>query len=171
MQPTRSRLGQVIAIRRATAVDSAFLYEMLAVAVDWRRETPRPATDVVAEPGIAKYVVGWPRDGDVGFIAEEGSVAVGAAWWRTFGTLDAGYGFVDEFTPEVSIGVVHRARRRGVGRELLQALIQEAKRAGVPALSLSVEADNPAASLYRRLGFAEVSNTGGATTMALRLMG
>lgn len=160
------RLSRVIVIRGATAEDAMFLHEMLAVAADWRREIPRPATEVLAEPGFARYVTGWPRDGDVGFVAEEGNITVGAAWWRTFSQNDHGYGFIDEFIPEVSIGVVHRARRRGVGTELLQTLIEEAKRSARPALSLSVEADNPAASLYRRLGFVEVSNTGGSITMA-----
>jgi L-amino acid N-acyltransferase YncA len=103
-------------------------------------------------------------------IAEEGTIPVGAAWWRTFTRRDPGYGFVDEFTPELSIGVLYRARRRGVGAGLLRALIDAAQRCALPALSLSVAPDNPAASLYRRLGFEELSTAGGSITMALRLI-
>jgi ribosomal protein S18 acetylase RimI-like enzyme len=159
----------VIGIRRASAEDATFLSEVLAVAADWRREVPRPTIEVLAEPALARYVTDWPRDGDVGFIADDGTIPVGAAWWRTFTSLDPGYGFIDEFTPEVSIGVLYRARRRGVGTRLLHALIDEAQRSALPALSLSVEPDNPAASLYRHFGFDEVSRTGGSLTMALRL--
>jgi ribosomal protein S18 acetylase RimI-like enzyme len=155
----------VIVIRRATAQDASFLHEMLAVAADWRRRAPRPTTEVLAEPALARYVTDWPREGDVGFVAEE-AVTVGAAWWRTFDTLDPGYGFVDEFTPELSIGVLSSARRRGIGTELLHALIDEAGRSALPALSLSVEPDNPATSLYRRLGFHELRRAGGSITMA-----
>ncbi len=142
---------------------------MLAIAADWRENAPRPATEVMADPHVAKYIAAWPRAGDVGFVAEEGGVELGAAWYRKFARHDAGYGFVDEQTPELSIGVVDRARGRGVGGALLRALIDEAQRSGVPALSLSVEPDNPAASLYRRLGFEGHSTSGGATTMILRL--
>ena len=108
--------------------------------------------EVLAEPAFARYVADWPRDGDVGLIAEEGTIPVGAVWWRMFTQRDPGYGFVDEYTPELSIGVLYRGRRRGVGTRLLHALIAEAQRSALPALSLSVEPDNPAASLYRRLG-------------------
>ena len=159
----------MIGIRRATAEDTSFLSEVLAVAADWRREAPRLMTVVLAEPALARYVTDWPREGDVGFIAEDATIAVGAAWWRMFTSRDPGYGFIDEFTPELSIGVLYRARRRGIGTRLLHALIDEAQRSALPALSLSVEPDNPAASWYRRLGFEEVSRAGGSVTMALRL--
>ena len=49
------------------------------------------------------------------------------------------------------------------------ALIECARERAVPALSLSVEPDNPAARLYRRLGFVEVGGVGGAVTMVLTL--
>lgn len=35
-----------------------------------------------ADPRLAKYDAEWPRGGDVGFVAEDDSVAVGAAWSR-----------------------------------------------------------------------------------------
>ena len=105
------RIKAVIVIRRAVAGDAPFLHEMLAVAADWRRGTRRPTTEVFADPALAHYVTDWPRNGDVGFIAYEGSNPVGAAWRRTFSTLDPGYGFIDEFTPELSIAVLSSARR------------------------------------------------------------
>ena len=104
---TRGQNQAVIDIRRATAEDASFLHEMLAVAADWRREAPRPTMEVLAEPAFARYVADWPRDGDLGLIAEEGTIPVGAVWWRTFTQRDPGYGFVDEYTPELSIGVLY----------------------------------------------------------------
>jgi ribosomal protein S18 acetylase RimI-like enzyme len=160
----------VITIRRATGEDAEFLQHMLAIAADWRDNVARPATEVMADPHVARYIADWPRAGDVGFVAEDRGATLGAAWYRTFARQDAGYGFVDEQTPELSIGVVRHARGRGVGGALLRALIDEAQRSGVPALSLSVEVDNPAASLYRRVGFEEVSASGGASTMVLLLV-
>jgi GNAT superfamily N-acetyltransferase len=145
---------------------------MLALAVDWRPGTPvRPVADVLAEPSLAHYVTGWGSDRDAGVVAEAAGVPVGAAWWRYLGRDDPGYGFVDEAVPELSIGVTPEARGRGVGTLLLAALVDEARRRSVPGLSLSVEDENPAARLYRRLGFVPVDRVDGSTTMHLRLDG
>ena len=155
-------------VRRATPADVTFLQEMLAIAADWRPESSvRSVAEVMRDPALAHYVAGWPADGDVGFVAEE-EQPVGAAWWRFSSADDPGYGFVDGATPEVSIGIRAQARGQGVGTSLLVALTEEAWRRGVPALSLSVEPDNPAIELYARLGFVVVGRVEGAVTMVLK---
>jgi ribosomal protein S18 acetylase RimI-like enzyme len=160
----------VIVIRRATADDALVLRQMLAIAADWRPGSRlRSNVEVMAVPDLARYVADWPRHGDIGFVAQAGSTNVGAGWWRRFSEHDRGFGFVDEETPELSIGVVRDARGRGVGTLLLGALIDEAQRRRLPALSLSVEPDNPAVSLYERLGFVVASRMSGSLTMVLSL--
>lgn len=158
-------------VRPATVGDRPFLAEMLALAADWRHGTrPRPVDEIMATPLLAHYVEGWPADGEAGFVAV-GTGPVGAAWWRWFSRADRGFGFVDEQTPELSVAVVSSARGRGHGTRLLGALVAEARRRGVATLSLSVEADNPAVRLYRRLGFVAVGGPGGVLTMLARLEG
>jgi RimJ/RimL family protein N-acetyltransferase len=158
-------------IRPAGADDAAFLEQMLAAAADWRPGvTPRPVAEVLAEPSLAHYVLGWPRPGDVGVIAEDDAgEPLGAAWCRAFPPEDSGFGFVAAEVPEVSIGVVAAARGQGIGRRLLQALADEARRRGVGKLSLSVEVDNHARWLYADLGFVVVAEADGAVTMLLDL--
>jgi ribosomal protein S18 acetylase RimI-like enzyme len=52
------------------------------------------------------------------------------------------------------VGVVPSARRHGYASELVRLALLEAKAAGVPYVSLAVDARNePARELYRRLGF------------------
>ena len=156
-------------VREATAEDAGFLYEVVAIAVDWRPGAiVRSAAAVMSDPALAHYVGGWPRPGDVGFVAVE-ERKIGAAWWRTFPANDPGYGFVDPSTPEVSVGVLAGSRGDGVGTLLLETLIAEGRRRDVPALSLSVEVENPALRLYERLGFVAVHRAGGALTMVLDL--
>ncbi len=158
-------VGPVV-IRPATADDAPFLAEMLAAAALWRPDAPpRPTDEVLADPAIAHYVSGWPRPGDVGVIAEEGSDAVGAAWCRFLPADDRGYGFVAADVPELSIGVVAGARGRGIGRRLLLDLVSELGRRGIARVSLSVEIDNPAMGLYSDVGFVEVARAEGAATM------
>ena len=53
----------------------------------------------------------------------------------------------------VDISLLPQYRRRGIGQKLLQALMEEGERAGLP-VRLSVMAGNPAGQLYQRLGFA-----------------
>jgi ribosomal protein S18 acetylase RimI-like enzyme len=157
-------------IRPATAADAWFLQEMLTIAVDWRgTPSTRSVRAIMSDPALSRYIAGWPRPGDVGFVADERGVQLGAAWLRLFTEAEPGYGFVDESTPELSIAVVAHARGRGLGSSLLRALIVESRLRAVPAISLSVERDNPALALYERLGFQILHRGDGAITMALSL--
>lgn len=47
-------------------------------------------------------------------------------------------------------------RRKGIGRRLVEAYIEQARQAGFETLSLHVRADNPARLLYERAGFGHV---------------
>ena len=157
-------------MRRGGAADLAFLHAMLLEAANWHRERLRVTlAQALADPYLARYVRDWGRPGDTAVIAEEGGVRVGAAWYRFFDPAEPGYGFVDAATPELSIGVVAARRGAGIGRRLLATLLDEARRAGVHALSLSVEPDNHrAVALYQRFGFAKLDEQAGAWTMRWR---
>lgn len=158
--------GAEAVLRPAVAADGPFLLRMVAVAVNWDpARAPLALAEVAADPVLAHYAAGWPREGDRGFVAEVGGAAVGAAWLRHFPADDPGFGFLDATVPEVSIGVREGFRGRGLGGRLLDALTAEARAAGVAALSLSVEIANPAARLYRRKGYREVARDQGAITM------
>jgi GNAT superfamily N-acetyltransferase len=159
----------VFVLRRPTPADTAFLRDMLAVAADWRPDAPqRSVAKIMRDPALAHYLTGWQSDRDAGFIAED-ERPLGAAWWRFFTANHPGYGFINEATPEVSIGVCEEARGQGLGTLLLETLVAEARLLRLPALSLSVEPDNPASRLYERLGFVAVDRLGGAVTMVLSL--
>ncbi len=102
----------------------------------------------------------------MGMVAEDGQ-PVSAAWLRLLPEQDPGYGFVDEQTPELSIGVVPAHRGRGIGSLLLEAPIEAARKQRYQALSLSVEPDNPAQRLYERHGFQMIGTVDGSLTMLL----
>jgi ribosomal protein S18 acetylase RimI-like enzyme len=154
-------------IRAATAEDVPFLRAMLLEAAYWRPGTPRPGIDeALARPEIACYVEGWGRAGDAGVVAVEDGHPVGAAWYRLFTAGRPGYGFIDEQTPELSLGVLEGARRRGVGTALVTALLGHARDAGFSSISVSVEPDNPAVGLYERAGFVRVGESGAWTMVA-----
>jgi len=169
-----------LTLRPAGPADAPFLAEMLAEAMAWRPGAPRPLASDVRR---SRYVVGWPRGGDRGLVAEvrrpdvAGDVhnpvrageQLGAAWYRLMTADDPGYGFIDSEIPEITIGVVPSRRRRGVGRRLLTALLDAARAEGHDALSLSVEEDNFALRLYESVGFRPVEKVGNAWTMMVPL--
>jgi ribosomal protein S18 acetylase RimI-like enzyme len=142
-------------IRQAGIEDELFLSEMLYEAASWRPGRRRSsANEVLSLPEIAVYISGWGRPGDEGLIAEaETGEPVGAAWYRRFSEEAHGFGFVNAETPELTIAVRQDLRGRGIGSALLAELIARARKGRVPALSLSVEADNPALRLYERAAF------------------
>jgi GNAT superfamily N-acetyltransferase len=130
------------------------LWDFLAIAA---YEPDAEAAKAV--PFVAAHLAGWQRREDFGFIAERDGLAIGAAWARQFAPDEQPAFFVDERTPEITIGVKPHLRGRGVGGILLHALFAEAARRGV-GLCLNVRHDNPARRLYERVGFRLVPGSG-----------
>lgn len=150
-------------IRKGSQADVQFMRAMLGHAYHWH------VAGMDTEIPLSRYVDGWGRAGDVAVIAAEGPNPVGAAWCRRFTAAAPGYGFVDEQTPELTIAVVPSKRQHGVGQELLDALLDRARDAGIEALSLSVQQGSAAVGFYERNGFEPVGEHGGALTMLRRL--
>ena len=151
--------------RKGSAGDVPFMRSMLAHAYAWRVN----AFD--AEIPLTRYVENWGRPGDLALIAHETGNRVGAAWLRRFPAAEAGYGFLDEQTPELSIAVVPSRRRHGVGQELLDALLEKARAEGHQAVSLSVEQNSAAVSFYERNGFERAGESQGGLVMKRTLAG
>lgn len=159
-----------VMVRQAVPADVPFLLRVLAIAADWQPGVePRAVVDVLAAPELAHYVPDLEAHDRGLVIEDEKRGDAGAAWWRFFDAGDSGYGFVAAAVPEVTIGVLADSRGRGLGSRLLRELIVLAQIEGLPGLSLSVEPRNPAARLYRRLGFVQVGTNGGSATMLLSL--
>jgi GNAT superfamily N-acetyltransferase len=151
--------------RPANTGDFPFLATMLGEAAVWRPDKPTPTGEqVMADSRYAMYLVGWPSESDFGLVAEHDG-PVGAAWYRTYTEAIHGYGFVAEDIPELSIAVIATRRREGIGRRLLVELIDASVARGHSALSLSVNANNPARQLYQEVGFQDVELQGSTWTM------
>jgi GNAT superfamily N-acetyltransferase len=141
----------VPSIRPALARDLDVVREMLFYAARWRPGQENDSREsVLSDDHVARYVEGWGRPGDTGFVADERGQPVGAAWLRLFARERPGYGFIDTTIPELSIAVVPARRGSGIGLALLTATLDAARQAGHPAVSLSVEVD-PAPLRARRV--------------------
>ena len=149
-------------IRHAGTQDIPFMRDMLrhAYYARWGTEADVP---------LERYVAGWGRPGDTALVAIDEFQPVGVAWYRLFPEEEPGYGFVDEDTPELTIAIVPSRRGKGLGEQLLAALLDEARAQGRTEISLSVEPDNPAIRLYEQHGFARVGERAGALVMRATL--
>lgn len=155
--------------------DEHFLWEMLYEAVHWGPEEsgPKPPPEeLLAEPGLRRYVEGWGRAGDFAVVARDSGDGrrIGAAWYRLFSADHPGFGFVDAATPDIAIAIAPDRRGTGVGGALLVALMEAARLGGFHAISLSVQKSNPAAiKLYEKNGFVRFRDDGGAWVMRAEL--
>ena len=150
-------------IRGGGAQDVRFMRDMLRHAY--------ANASLVDDLPVSRYVDRWGRRGDTAVVGLEGSTPVGAAWFRFYSAREPGFGFLDEETPELTIAVVPSRRHHGYGSQLLSALLEKARAAAYPAISLSVEDGNPAIGLYEKFGFRERGRDGGTITMRADLTG
>ncbi|MDQ3933340.1 MAG: GNAT family N-acetyltransferase [Actinomycetota bacterium] len=143
-----------IALRSAAEADRDLLYEVYA-STRWEELTP----------------VEWDEATKLQFLRQQFDAqdAYYKANYRDtsydvilVGGEPAGRLYVARWAEElriVDIALLPRFRGRGVGTTLLRGLMDEADAAGKP-LSIHVEVNNPARSLYDRLGFEEAEDRG-----------
>jgi len=151
----------------------------------WRmlHEAARMAEDGVTSPDatkhnieLVKYAKNWGIPGDLGFAAFEVTSLkpVGAVWIRLLTGKDKGYGYLDDSTPELAMGVVPEHRKKGVGTKLLGLLIESARQS-YRSICLNVRDDSPAVKFYERYGFKMVpgsamTNRVGGRSINMRLL-
>ena len=139
-------------IRPLTTEDETLLWEMLYQGIH-SAGTEQPASpDIVRQPEFARYVAGWGRTGDSGFIAHDRPEGkpLGAAWFRLPETEP-------NTVPELAFAVRPEYRRHGIGAALLTYLVKADPQ--YSTVSIPVSPDNPAVRLYERFGFRVVEHT------------
>jgi ribosomal protein S18 acetylase RimI-like enzyme len=133
-----------------------FLYDAIFVPVG----EEAPPRSVLLEPSILNYYQDFGREGDYCVVAEQEGTLRGAVWGRVLSGPVKGYGFVDEHTPELAISVQQEFRGKGIGTALLCAMLDFLRSKGCRQASLSVQKENPAVDLYKRIGFAIIEERG-----------
>ncbi|EPJ46506.1 MAG: hypothetical protein OFPI_33720 [Osedax symbiont Rs2] len=156
-------------LRKSQPSDMPFLRDMLYQGVYWRaiaNDTPPAFEQALADPQVAKALAGWGEcAGDQGVVAVHNSIPIGAAWYRFWTDEDNIRGYIEEDTPALIIAVHSDYRDRGVGKQLLEWLVEHAASQGIGKISLMVAKDNQAINLYRKCGFTEHADTGASVLM------
>ena len=134
-------------IRPLTKADEHVLWEMLYQALQTSQEAT--SREIVRRPEYARYVEGWGRPGDTGFVANDAKQrdeVLGAVWLRSPVEIKKG----EEPMPELAFAVKPNLRKHGIGAALLTQLVK-----AYPHNTVSIRAapNNPAVRLYERFGF------------------
>jgi GNAT superfamily N-acetyltransferase len=158
-----------IRIRAAQPDDIELLKKALYISVVWDEDQPSTFEQVVGHPELAQYWENWGRPGDLGVVAERDGEYLGAAFGRLFTEDRPSYGFVDEQTPEVGIGIIEAERGKGLGRRMMLQLEGLYREFGSNRLSLSVNFTNPARHLSESLGYTEVGQDENSAQMVKAL--
>lgn len=137
-------------IRAATAADCA------AIAAIWNpiiRDTAITFTNLEkTEAGLAQILAEKTAAGFPFLVAAEGDVL----GFATYGTFRNGPGYAR--TAEHTILLGPQARGRGVGRALMTALEDHARRRAIHSLWAGVSGENPAGrAFHSAIGYAEVA--------------
>jgi ribosomal protein S18 acetylase RimI-like enzyme len=144
-----------VEFRELNKDDEELVWNIVYVTADMEKcgETLEQAKQ---NPDRRRYICDWGKPFDYGIIAQTSgadSIFVGAAWMRLLKIENKGAGYIDDSTPELSIGVHEEFRKQGIGKALICKLI-DGVRGKVPGICLSVRDYNgPAISLYESLGF------------------
>jgi GNAT superfamily N-acetyltransferase len=147
--------------------DEHLLWDFLALAAH-----EDSVAAVKENPQLANYVAGTT---DIfGFLAlDDQEKPVGAAWVKSWTYQDYGYAFIDPAIPELAISVLAEYRGQGIGRLLLETLLEGAK---FPGIVLTCRDYNEKAlKLYRNCGFYEIkgmsasNRVGGMSLTMLKL--
>jgi GNAT superfamily N-acetyltransferase len=163
-------------IRPAGVEDEPVLWQMIFEAAHMADEGHTSIEAAKARPDLARYVAGWPLPGDLGVVAVDTVriIPVGAAWVRLLTGDNRGYGWVDDATPELAMGILPGYRGQRIGTVLLTRLLEVA-RSTYRGVSLSVRADNkPAVRLYEQCHFrqvpgSEVTNWAGGVSYNMKV--
>jgi GNAT superfamily N-acetyltransferase len=145
-------------MRPLGAEDEPILWEMLYQGLSSLGKKERPSRDLVRRPEFSRYVEGWGRAGDTGFVAHDkkhGSL-LGAVWLRR--PIDKSHA-----PPELAFSVKPEHRRHGIGAALLTQLVRANPEHST--ISLSFVAGKPVLRLYERFGFKVIEQTPDAVVM------
>ena len=130
-----------------------FLYE----AIFQRDENNLLPKEIIEMPEIRIYIedFGKKKD-DYCLCAVVEDKVVGAVWVR----IIEGFGCVDSQTPELAIALYKEYRRMGIGRKLMEEMLNLLKEKGYRKTSLSVQKDNYAAEMYLKMGYMVTEDKG-----------
>ena len=114
-----------------------------------------PPFDIIYQPDLQVYVKDFGEEkGDVCYVAECERKIIGAVWVRIMND----YGHVSDDMPSLAISLLPEYRNNGIGTALMKKMLSSLRDLGYKGVSLSVQKQNYAYSMYKKLGFKTIQD-------------
>lgn len=153
-------------IREMKPDEYPLLDEFLYQAIFIPKGVEPPPREIVRQPELQVYVQNFGQIyGDDCLAAECEGKVVGAVWVR----IMHDYGHIDDETPSFAISLLPHYRGQGIGTALMRAMLERLAQKGVKQVSLAVQKENYAVSMYRKCGFEVVDENEQEFIMVCRL--
>ena len=143
-----------IIIREIRKEEYSILEDMLYEAI-FQEEGVKPLPrEIIKEPKINVFISNFgSKPDDYCLVAEIDNKIAGAVWTRILGGEIKGYGNIDNETPEFAISLYKKYRNKGYGSIMMRKMIELLRDKGYKQASLSVDKNNYAVKMYKKLGF------------------
>ena len=142
-------------IRKLLMSERAVLDTFLYYAIFIPKGVAQPPFDIIYQPDLQVYVKDFGgQKGDVCYVAECEGRIIGAVWVRIMND----YGHVSDDMPSLAISLLPEYRNNGIGTALMKKMLSSLREFGYKGVSLSVQKQNYACSMYRKLGFKTIQD-------------
>lgn len=138
-----------------------FLYEAIFIP----QGMDKPPKSIIKQPELQIYIEDFGKADDACLVAEIKGRIVGAVWTRIMND----YGHIDDEIPSFAISLYEEYRHLGIGTALMEAMLKLLKSKGYKQASLSVQKENYAVNMYRKVGFEVVDENEEEYIMVCRL--
>lgn len=150
--------------------ESSILEDFLFSALFIPKGQPALDKSIIKSPELNKYIKNWGKNkSDIAIKATFKNETIALIWGRKFKENSPGFGYIDDYTPELSIAVLSPYRNKGIGTELIKKITESYRKIGCQKISLSVHKLNPAYGLYIRNGFTAVREIDDSIVMVRNL--
>lgn len=136
-------------IRELYKSEYYILKEILYEAIFIPKGIDSPSKEILNKPELQIYISNFGKKDDNALVALVNNKIVGIVWTRIMND----YGYVDDNTPSLSISLYKEFRGLGIGYKLMKEMLELLKEKGYKQVSLSVQKENYAVNLYKKLGF------------------
>ena len=138
---------------------NAFLYQAIFIP----EGIAPPPYEIIFQPELQVYTRNFGESAhDRAFAALVNGRIIGAVWVRIMDD----YGHLDADTPSFAVSLYPEYRGHGIGTALMQTMLAELRQAGYRQASLSVQKENYAVRMYKKLGFRVVDENDSEYLMA-----
>ncbi|RNC64896.1 GNAT family N-acetyltransferase [Proteiniphilum sp. X52] len=159
-----------IVIRKIRKNEIGKLEDMLYEAIYQTDELNPIPRSVLNIPEINVYIKDFGKlSHDYCLVADLDGKIIGAVWVRVISGAVKGYGYIDDKTPEFALSLFKEYRNKGIGTELMKKMIEHLREKGYKQTSLSVQKENYAVKLYKKLGFEIIAENDEDYLMLLHL--